>query len=47
MKEAEFNLRSWSSNVAADATDVNVLGMKWNSITDTLPKESLYPITAT
>ena len=49
MKEAKFNLRSWSSNselltakasqdkVAADSTDVNVLDMKWNILTDTLP----------
>ena len=47
-KEAKFNLRSWSSNselltakasqdkVAADSTGVNVLGMKWNVLTDTL-----------
>ena len=56
MKEAKFNLRSWSSNselltakasqdkVAADSTDVNVLGMKWNVLTDTLsltPRPSL------
>ena len=56
MKEAKFNLRSWSSNssiltakasqdqVAADATDVNVLGMKWNTITDTLSLTQRTPL---
>ena len=47
MKEAKFYLRSWSLNsqlltaqdsqdkVVADYTDINVLGMKWNTLTDT------------
>ena len=48
MQDAKFNLRSWASNsqllsakaskanVAVDSTDVNILGMQWNTLTDTL-----------
>ena len=48
MNKAKFNLRDWSSNselltakaiqdkVAANSTDVNILGTKWNTLTDTL-----------
>ena len=48
MNRAKFNLRSWSSNsqlltakasqdkVAANSTDVNILGIEWNVLTDTL-----------
>ena len=48
MQDAKFNLRSWASNsqllaakaskenTAADSTNVNILGMRWNTVTDTL-----------
>ena len=48
MQDAKFNLRSWASNstiltaeaskenAAVDTSDVNILGMRWNTVTDTL-----------
>ena len=48
MQDAKFNLRSWASNsklltaeaskgnVAVDTSDVNILGMRWNTVNDTL-----------
>ena len=48
MQDAKFNLRSWASNsqllaakaskenTAADSTEVNILGIQWNTVTDTL-----------
>ena len=47
MQDAKFNLRSWASNsqllsakaskanVAMNSTDVKILGMQWNTLTDT------------
>ena len=48
MKEANFNLRAWASNcaplnnlamtdqVADKSTSVNILGLQWNTSTDSL-----------
>ena len=48
MSEANFNLRAWASNcpqlntlakqdkVADENTTTNILGLQWNTITDTL-----------
>jgi len=56
MKDAKFNLRSWSSKssiltakasqdkVAADTTDVNALGKKWNTLTDSLSLTQRTPL---
>ena len=56
MQDAKFNLRSWASNsnlltaeaskenTAVDTTDVNILGMQWNTVTDTLSLTTRAPI---
>ena len=56
MQDAKLNLRSWASNsqlltakatnenTAADSTEVNVLGMRWNTVNDTLSLITRTPI---
>ena len=56
MWDAKFNLRSWASNstlltdeaskenAAVDTSDVNILGMRWNTINDTLSLTIRAPI---
>ena len=56
MQDAKFNLRSWASNsqlltvkatnenTAADSTEVNILGIRWNTVNDTLSLITRTPI---